>query len=872
MEDLRKVKKIGIDNKIKSGTTFEDFRSKEEKRRLVKEKELLEGKISKVITFDIETWGLVPNNLALAIFYDGDDYSIFYTIDEVIEYIENLDYYKVSIFAHNGAKFDYSIFLKELIRNNYKLKKDGNVIKILYKNKKQTKIVLRDTIYMLQGSLDSLGKSFCNSETQKLILDDKFKYPIKYGFNREEYNKNVKEFNLKHITNEDIEYCKRDCEVLHNIIHNEYVLNDLDILNNNTIASIAFEKLEKAMIKARKIFYKSKGLEIEDLASFDINKSIDKAFKETYKGGLTFVLKNITHINNKVLYLDVNSMYPGVMTQLFPDTSKLKTHYYDRVDEDKNEWLNMILNYPNGLSNVVIKVREDLENIDKEILKTIPLIQYSENSGMNYFNFSDGSEYRLTILNEEINLLLEFFEIDVEMSIYCEEEDLYYPFRDYMIGTYEHRKSVKNTKESLATILKLLMNSSYGRLGMQTQRERIIKETLGNIKKWLYEIVENKVNILKDKVLDRDEIYEYITKEVDNHNIKNIEDWDYDIFKKHNNIDEELLYLINYININDRLFNEMKITSFIKLIDKDYKNERYEYKDKEDIYLVSFKTMKVDSNNSNFCLAAHITSKARIQLQKMMIKIKRSGLGNVCYCDTDSVHIETNNIDSLEEYLKDDINPNELGKWKKEGVYDLGIWFAKKHYGLFNYIDNKYILDSKKFALKGFQVYKPIDWFIENRNVEVVKKIFTTLKHLELDNQNQIYMNKSFMNFTINTNKNNELFEYKDFSDIQEEIDEKRKFLQDLFFKICEIVYVENDGEIVKVSEIKEQRMKELNDRIEENIKEGLYEIDNIEILNDDIRNQILKSFKEIKEKKPRKSRAKFKINFENVEEFLEGA
>ena len=37
----------------------------------------------KLITFDIETWGLVPENLALAIFYDGLNYIICYTKEEI---------------------------------------------------------------------------------------------------------------------------------------------------------------------------------------------------------------------------------------------------------------------------------------------------------------------------------------------------------------------------------------------------------------------------------------------------------------------------------------------------------------------------------------------------------------------------------------------------------------------------------------------------------------------------------------------------------------------------------------------------------------------------------------------------------------------
>ena len=39
----------------------------------------------KIVTFDIETYGLNPENLALAIFFNGVDYKVCFTKEECLE-------------------------------------------------------------------------------------------------------------------------------------------------------------------------------------------------------------------------------------------------------------------------------------------------------------------------------------------------------------------------------------------------------------------------------------------------------------------------------------------------------------------------------------------------------------------------------------------------------------------------------------------------------------------------------------------------------------------------------------------------------------------------------------------------------------------
>ena len=76
----------------------------------------------KLVVFDTETYGLVPENLALAIFFDGLNYIICYTKKEVDEYLDSIKE-NTLIYAHNGFGFDYNIFIEDILIQKMKIAK-----------------------------------------------------------------------------------------------------------------------------------------------------------------------------------------------------------------------------------------------------------------------------------------------------------------------------------------------------------------------------------------------------------------------------------------------------------------------------------------------------------------------------------------------------------------------------------------------------------------------------------------------------------------------------------------------------------------------------------------------------------------------------
>lgn len=79
------------------------------------------------------------------------------------------------------------------------------------------------------------------------------------------------------------------------------------------------------------------------------------------------------------------------------------------------------------------------------------------------------------------------------------------------------------------------------------------------------------------------------------------------------------------------------------------------------------------TNTSMVAIAAHVTEYSRFLLWGM---IKKVGLNNMIYCDTDSIKIRLKHINKLRE----DIDDKLLGKLKNEGVFNEFNVYGAKHY------------------------------------------------------------------------------------------------------------------------------------------------------------------------------------------------
>lgn len=749
----------------------------------------------KLVVFDTETYGLVPENLALAIFFDGLNYIICYTKKEVDEYLDSIKE-NTLIYAHNGFGFDYNIFIEDILIQKMKFDQKGGVKFLKYINVNSVEIVFRDSLYILPSSLNDLGKSFTKGN-YKGVTPQKFINPSKHGFNRVEFEKDRRAYNIKNLTMEDVEYCKQDCLVLYEILNNEEVLK-LDYKNFNTIAKIANHKM------------------LSSIDSIMLSNYIDFKFKNLYSGGLTSVFKH--EAKGKIGTYDVNSMYPFAMTQAFANPMSLNEYYYKNATlEILNQWFTMLKEFPNGKSVLTLRLKENTPSNIIEILKTIPLIP---NYKTIYYDLFDYKQYKIEVMNVELANLLDerlfkYLEITPIYSIYANKENLIYPFKNFIEFHYDERVKHKKERPAYAQILKLIMNSSYGYFAMQNENSQYFYGSE-------LEIAFKIENLIKEKGFDVISYQEFVKE----HQRKAI------IIETPDGFQYDEVGIYEYFYFAQELLGDFEELQFKTLNEVCLEN-----KDIKNLYIMYFSSEKyINPTKTSFYIASEITSKSRAYLGKIALDVAFSN-NNICYTDTDSLHIEILNEKALNKALEKYIDNNKIGMLKHEGDFEYALWFSKKHYYLFNEINNKLVLT--KDALKGFGAQIPLDKIIYEQDIVNVSKMASRIKNVTFETNN-LSKSKNFLNFVVSRKRDGTFYNIED--DSRRDALIHKKELKELYFRILDSnLYVTN--EFIKndnIEEIKrlikefgltkitkqrvENRIKEISQYFVNNTREGVYD------------------------------------------------
>jgi len=273
-------------------------------------------------------------------------------------------------------------------------------------------ITFIDTLNFAQMSVDKLGK---------LVGVSKMETPSFIG----KYPKNKKEWDYM------IEYNLRDSEVsqkgLKFLFKSFY---ELGATPKMTIASTTMSLFKNRYLKDKIYFRHSK----EDLL---------EEFK-AYYGGRTESYSRGTI--KKHFYYDFNSLYPSVMLNKFPDpntmrtTFKNNTHYIEEYE---------------GISEVLITTTNE----------EYPLLPY-RCKVKNKLLFPIGTFkgwYSHVELREAINngyVIKKVYKTKYFTGT-CE------PFKDFVLDLYGLRKTLKTNKNSMEYVVKILMNSLYGKFGQK---------------------------------------------------------------------------------------------------------------------------------------------------------------------------------------------------------------------------------------------------------------------------------------------------------------------------------------------------------------------------------------------------------------------
>jgi hypothetical protein len=360
-------------------------------------------------------------------------------IEDFIKFCQNKRENYV-LYFHN-LKFDGEYIFNYLLNNGYECIKDKKErrdktfttlisdtgqfysIEIFFdtKNKKHiNKVTIYDSLKILNFSVEQIAKDF-NLPIRKLDLD--------YKTNREE----------GHIlTQNEIDYIRNDVEIMARALK---IMFD-ERLTKMTIGSDALANYKEMNKNFNKYF---------PVLPYEIDKDIRKS----YKGGFTYLNETYKEKETKEgIVLDVNSLYPSVMKfEKLPFGEPL---YFDGQYE-----YDMLYPLYVQTFSCIFKIKEN----------KIPTIQIKNNLSFlpnEYIKSSDGDIVTLTLTNIDIELFFDHYEV-YEITYhggwkFRAIKGLFTSYIDYWSEQKINAK--KNKNDALYRISKLMLNSLYGKFGL----------------------------------------------------------------------------------------------------------------------------------------------------------------------------------------------------------------------------------------------------------------------------------------------------------------------------------------------------------------------------------------------------------------------
>lgn len=360
-------------------------------------------------------------------------------IEDFIKFCQNKKQNYV-LYFHN-LKFDGEYIFSYLLNNGYeciknkKERKDKTFttlisdtgqfysIEIFFETKNPkhiNKVTIYDSLKILNFSVEQIAKDF-NLPIRKLELD--------YDTIREVGHE---------LTEHEIEYIKNDVEIMARALK---IMFDED-LTKMTIGSDALHNYKSINKNFNKYFPV-------------LPYQIDKDIRKSYKGGFTY-LNDIykEKETNAGFVLDVNSLYPSVMMyEKLPFGDPL--FFNGQYEKD--------LLYPLYIQtfSCIFKVKEN----------KIPTIQIKNNLSFipnEYIKSSDGDIVTLTLTNIDLELFFEHYDVwEITYHSGWKFKGIKGLFSEY-INYWSTQKinAKKNKNDALYRISKLMLNSLYGKFGL----------------------------------------------------------------------------------------------------------------------------------------------------------------------------------------------------------------------------------------------------------------------------------------------------------------------------------------------------------------------------------------------------------------------
>ena len=531
----------------------------------------------------------------------------------------------ILIYAHN-AKFD-NTFLRPIsdLKLIKRIELNGKLMEQHYYYK-GSNIYFRDSYSLIPTGLKKFGPMF------KLLIEKEFlPYSIYTDININKryvkleeilkcvefkteddvklFNENVKKWGCEKNDKIDIleyskRYCFMDCEVLKEglVKFREYIkqidigLNGdeapLDILNYLTISSVA----DTLMLKSG--CYEG-AVELSGLTRLFCQKAV--------VGGRTMSRNNEKiKVENEIVALDANSLYPASMVEVPLGAPRL------------------IKNFNINANFYIIRIRVKKLNVKRGF----SLLSILNEDGVRNFN-NDLENEIIYIAKNALLDAIEFQGLEYEfIDGYEWNNGFSYKIKEVVSELYKKRSKFKKEGNPIQSVIKLLLNSIYGKTLLN---DRPTKEKIVSNKKFIksFDTKEEVVYYLKEKVDNEKLEYYYVEENNGKYNIYR-DDIQFNISKEFNNL----------ISVEE--FNGSAIMKINK---------------------------KTTEHFNRVHIGINILDHSKRLMNKVICLAEDHGI-NVYYQDTDSLFIDENSVKKLNELYKNKYNEimlgNELGQFSND--------------------------------------------------------------------------------------------------------------------------------------------------------------------------------------------------------------
>ena len=392
--------------------------------------------------YDIETNGLDARKFVLGCVIDVGTGERYHDFDarSFREYIENCAKESptgtVICYGHNASKFDLlGLYDKDELYDCEKVSSGTRVFEFRINGVKW-----RDTRHLTPVSLDGVARSVGMAK----------------GITPQEYIDGT----VTEVTQEAIDYCYLDCEILVaflnrlRLLYAELLRMPIEqVTLPLTAASMAY-RIWCARFWPEEWIWTDAQKRVRRMVSN--SKFFNESFRLAEHGGRVQVAKDPMTIHRNVISYDANALYPSVMhSEKFPDPKRMR-----------------------GYSCSMETLRSLIDNPDKVCAANVHIIKPEGCVGMLPGSDESGrkdwtvGQYRGWMCEPELRLALEIgYEIQEITELIG--ANAINPFSEFVEMMYNLRLEMREAGDPAHAMVKLLMNSLYGRYGIKEKPKRI---------------------------------------------------------------------------------------------------------------------------------------------------------------------------------------------------------------------------------------------------------------------------------------------------------------------------------------------------------------------------------------------------------------